>query len=372
MVIGGVSAQLVVGSKRFAVARVPDTGGHGRLTVSNGELESEPVDVAVGIQLAEGLHPVANPAVDLEGNIYTTFSGSRGQKTAVAVYKIDVAGVLMPFVPELMNASGLAFDREGVLHVSSRFDGVIYQVNHGGVLTVYVEGMGVATGIAFDANGNLFVGDRAGTIFKISPERQIYVFATLEPSIAAYHLAFGPDGSLFVTGPTTSSHDTPCSASTRRARWRSTIAGSAGRGWRSIAPATSTWRRRSADARGSWRDHAGARGVAVPLRLQHRGAGLRAERAADRNHDQRSVRRGRGRRGRSASLRTRHEMTAPGRAVESRCRGPWGGERRHECRRRRPGGLRHGGDRPRRGHVSEPRPSGSGPVKVDSLFDTRL
>ena len=37
--------------------------------------------------------------------------------------------------------------------------------------------------------------------------RQIYVFATLEPSIAAYHLAFGPDGYLYVTGPTTSSFD---------------------------------------------------------------------------------------------------------------------------------------------------------------------
>src|SRR6185369_8665766 len=33
------------------------------------------------------------------------------------------------------------------------------------------------------------------------------VFATLEPSMAAYHLAFGPDGALFVTGPTASSFD---------------------------------------------------------------------------------------------------------------------------------------------------------------------
>lgn len=207
VLIGGVSAHLVVGSKSFAVARVPDTGGHGRLTVSNGTFESDPIDLAVGVQLAEGLHPVANPAVDIDGNVFTTFSGSRGQKTAVAVYKIDAAGTLVPFVPELMNASGLAFDRAGVLHVSSRFDGVIYQASAGGVLTVFVEGMGVATGIAFDKEGNLFVGDRAGTIFKISPERQIYVFATLEPSIAAYHLAFGPDGSLYVTGPTTSSYD---------------------------------------------------------------------------------------------------------------------------------------------------------------------
>jgi sugar lactone lactonase YvrE len=67
--------------------------------------------------------------------------------------------------------------------------------------------MGIATGLAFDGLQNLYVGDRSGTIFKISPDRQIFVFATLEPSLAAYHLAFGLDGTLFVTGPTTSSFD---------------------------------------------------------------------------------------------------------------------------------------------------------------------
>jgi len=72
---------------------------------------------------------------------------------------------------------------------------------------VYAEGMGIATGLAFDGDDNLFVGDRSGTIFKIGRDRQIFVFATLEPSVAAYHLAFGPDGQLYVTGPTTSSND---------------------------------------------------------------------------------------------------------------------------------------------------------------------
>jgi DNA-binding beta-propeller fold protein YncE len=80
-------------------------------------------------------------------------------------------------------------------------------VSSGGEVSVYVEGMGVATGIAFDSKENLYVGDRSGTIFKISPERQIYVFATLEASISAYHLCFGPEDMLFVTGPTTSSYD---------------------------------------------------------------------------------------------------------------------------------------------------------------------
>ena len=49
-----------------------------------------------------------------------------------------------------------------------------------------------------DEDDHLYVGDRSGTVFKISRQRQIYVFATLEPSIAAYHLAFGRDGYLYV------------------------------------------------------------------------------------------------------------------------------------------------------------------------------
>src|SRR5215467_6936363 len=157
--------------------------------------------------VADSLHPVTNPAVDSFGNIFTTFSGSRGQKVPVAVYKIDLNFALKPFINELMNATALTFDAEGMLYISSRYDGFVYQVTPNGNMSVYVEGMGVATGIAFDSERNLYVGDRSGTIFKISPNRQIFVFATLEPSIAAYHLAFGPDNHLYVTGPTTSSFD---------------------------------------------------------------------------------------------------------------------------------------------------------------------
>jgi sugar lactone lactonase YvrE len=67
--------------------------------------------------------------------------------------------------------------------------------------------MGVATGAAFDAQGNLFVGDRSGTIFKINTDRKIFVHATLEPSVSAYHLTVNSEGTLFVTGPTLSSND---------------------------------------------------------------------------------------------------------------------------------------------------------------------
>ncbi len=114
---------------------------------------------------------------------------------------------MQPFVTGLMNATGLAFDLAGYLYVSSRNDGTVHRVSPEGAASIYAEGMGIATGLAFDGVQNLYVGDRSGTIFKISPDRQIFVFATLEPSLAAYHLAFGLDGTLFVTGPTTSSFD---------------------------------------------------------------------------------------------------------------------------------------------------------------------
>jgi sugar lactone lactonase YvrE len=93
------------------------------------------------------------------------------------------------------------------MYVSSRYDGAVYRVAPNGTMTTYAEGMGVATGIAFDREQNLYVGDRSGTIFKIARDQQVFVFATLEPSVSAYHLAFSPSGDLFVTGPTTSSFD---------------------------------------------------------------------------------------------------------------------------------------------------------------------
>jgi hypothetical protein len=204
---GEAEAPVIIGSDSFVIARVPETATVGELVIQNGEQASQAWTCEIGIQAADGVHPVANPAVDAAGNIFTTFSGSRGQKTPASVYRIDLNYNVKPFLSDVMNATALAFDREGLLHISSRYDGIVYQVTPSGAMSVYVEGMGVATGIAFDDEENLYVGDRQGTIFKISPSRQIYVFATVESSIAAYHLAFGPDKNLYVTGPTTSSFD---------------------------------------------------------------------------------------------------------------------------------------------------------------------
>lgn len=203
---GEVEAPIIIGSDSMVIARVPEGAEAGELIVeSDGSSASASCDV--GVQIAENVHPVANPAVDAAGNIYTTLSGSRGQKTPVSVFRTDLNYSTRPFLSEIMNATALAFDRDGLLYISSRYDGIVYRAASDGSMSVFVEGMNVATGLAFDEDENLYVGDRKGTIWKISRDRQIYVFATLEESVSAYHLAFGPDRHLYVTGPTTSSFD---------------------------------------------------------------------------------------------------------------------------------------------------------------------
>jgi sugar lactone lactonase YvrE len=203
----GVRGSIVVSSEDFVIARVPYGAQSGQVIVHSNGHTSNARDIKIAEPIAENLHPVANPALDPQGNIYVTFSGGRGQKAPVSIYKIDANNNLKPFVSDLMNPTGLAFDREGQLYVSSRYDGTVYRVAPNGTISTYAEGLGVATGIAFDRDGNLYVGDRTGTIWRIARDRQIFVFATLEPSLAAYHLAFAPNGTLYVTGPTTSSFD---------------------------------------------------------------------------------------------------------------------------------------------------------------------
>ncbi len=204
---GPAEGSLVMAAESSLIARVPEGAEGGAVRVLMGSVESAPFPMSLGVQIADNLHPVANPAVDADGNVYVTFSGQRGQKVPVSLYKVTSNHTVKPFVTELMNPTGLAIDRNGYLFVSCRNDGTIHRVSPDGHSMQWVEGMGVATGLAFDKNGNLYVGDRSGTIFKVGPDREIFVFATLEPSLSAYHLAFSPAGELFVTGPTTSSFD---------------------------------------------------------------------------------------------------------------------------------------------------------------------
>ena len=207
VLVDGLPAQVLMSRPSRLAFHVPDQATTGMVTVSNSAGSGNAAPLRVARQLSDGLHPVTNPVVSRSGMIYATISGQRGKQTPVSIVRVSPDGRGTPFVTGILNATGLAFSPDGDLFVTSRAEGNVYRIDDAGEPTVYAEGMGVATGAAFDADGNLFVGDRSGTIFKINPERQIFVYATLEPSIAAYHLALDAAGTLYVTGPTLSSND---------------------------------------------------------------------------------------------------------------------------------------------------------------------
>jgi sugar lactone lactonase YvrE len=207
VVLGTHPAQVLMSRPGRLAFRIPENAGSGLIEVRTPAGVSNAAPVHIARELSGGLHPVTSPAVSRSGMIYATISGQRGKQTPVSVVRVSPDGRGTPFVTGILNATGLAFSPEGDLFVTSRAEGNVYRIDGAGESTLYAEGMGVATGAVFDSQGNLFVGDRSGTIFKIDPQRKIFVYATLEPSVSAYHLAVDTEGTLFVTGPTLSSND---------------------------------------------------------------------------------------------------------------------------------------------------------------------
>jgi sugar lactone lactonase YvrE len=205
--VGGVSARVVYASPTELSVIVPAglPSGHAsvRLAGTPGDLAS--VDVAA--PLATGLHQVDNPVFDRDGNLYVTYSGTRGQQVPVSIFRVRPNGTREPFSSGIVNPTSMAIDPQGRLYVSSRFEGAVYRVSPDGEAEAFAQHLGVACGLTFSSDGTLFVGDRSGTIFKVDQDGQATTFASLPASVAAFHLAHGPDDALYVTGPTLSSYD---------------------------------------------------------------------------------------------------------------------------------------------------------------------
>jgi sugar lactone lactonase YvrE len=200
-------ARIAAASSRALTVIVPGGLEGGSTAVRVDELPGETAFVEIGAPLVTGVHHVDSPAYDRHGNLYVTFSGSRGQQAPVSIFIVRPDGTREPFVSDVPNPTSLAFDREGVLYVSSRFDGSVYRVEADGRASLYASDLGVACGLAFGPDGALYVGDRSGSILRVESDAKARILAALPPSVAAFHLAFGPDGFLYVSAPTLNTHD---------------------------------------------------------------------------------------------------------------------------------------------------------------------
>ncbi len=206
--LGEAAVRAVFAAPTSVAFVVPPGTSTGQVPVRLDAVSGQTVFLEIGALLATGVHQVDSPAVDAAGTVYATCSGSRGQQSSVSVYRIAADGIRDVFVTGLTNATSMAFDPQGRLHVSSRFDGTVSRIDAEGRAETIASELGVATGLAFDPDGVLFVGDRSGTIFRLSTSGHATAFASLPPSVAAYHLAWHPaDAALYVTGPTISTRD---------------------------------------------------------------------------------------------------------------------------------------------------------------------
>jgi sugar lactone lactonase YvrE len=203
--LGGVLARLAAASSRRMVVIVPG-GIEGTVPIEIGGESSPIASVEIGRRIATGLHQVDSPVFDADGNLYATFSGARGQRVPVSIFRVPPGGDLEPLSTGIANATSLAIDPFGDLCVSSRFDGAVYRVKRDGTVEKVASDLGVACGLGFVPDGTMYVGDRSGTLFRVNVAGKVIPFATLPPSVAAYHLAIGPDEAVYVSGPTLS----PC------------------------------------------------------------------------------------------------------------------------------------------------------------------
>jgi sugar lactone lactonase YvrE len=204
--VGDQPARVLFSSNTRIVIALPADLESGAKPIHLEEVVGETAYVSVGAAWATGLHQVDNPVFDRDGNLFVTYSGSRGQEAPVSIFRVTRAGTREPFVSGIVNPTSMTLGPDGRLYVSSRFEGAVYRVSDDGTHERIASDLGVACGLAFGEGGVLYVGDRSGTIFRVM-DGKAEAFASLPASVAAFHLAIGPSGDLFVSAPTLSSYD---------------------------------------------------------------------------------------------------------------------------------------------------------------------
>src|SRR5438105_4260957 len=145
--VGSAPARVVYASPTRIAALVPSGLEGGRTPIRIDGVPGEPPIVDVAPPFATGLHQVDNPVFDRDGNLYVTYSGTRGQQVPVSIFRVRPNGTRETFCTGLVNPTSMALGPEGDLYVSSRFEGTVYRVTPDGAVTPFATDLGVPCGL---------------------------------------------------------------------------------------------------------------------------------------------------------------------------------------------------------------------------------
>src|SRR5919197_5852369 len=156
--IGDAPARVVFASPRRLDVIAPAGLEGGRATIRVVGVPGETAFIDVAAPFATGLHQVDNHVFDRDGNLYVTYSGTRGQQVPVSIFRVRPNGTRESFSSGIVNPTSMAVDPAGRLYVSSRFEGTVYRVEQDGSIESFANDLGVACGLAFSSDGTLYVG----------------------------------------------------------------------------------------------------------------------------------------------------------------------------------------------------------------------
>lgn len=207
VLFGGAEGMIVSASEERVVVKVPEGAQALGVCLSSDGATSAIYPMILGSRIASGLHPVMNPVVAPDGAVITTVSGARGEQSTRSLVRVSRSGEVTAYQCEIMNPTGLAFGPDGQLYISSRAEGTVLRYADFERLEVVAENLGVPCGVAFDSVGRMYVGDRTGKIHRLGTSGDREEFASIPPSVSAFHLAFDRNDNLYVAGPTLALRD---------------------------------------------------------------------------------------------------------------------------------------------------------------------